>query len=127
VVRFFSFFKVNQSGLVLIETLIAFGVLSLVILGLLSGLMTSSKATITAREQAIAESLARSQLEYIKSLPYSSSYTIDPSIALASGWDIPTPLIELVHGSDDGIQKISVTPEHNGKSILSISTYKVNR
>lgn len=126
-VKIYFNLKKNQSGLVLIETLIAFAVLSLMILGLLNGLMTSSKATITAREQAIAESLARSQAEYIKSLGYLSTYPIDPSITLATGWTIPAPVVELVHSMDDGIQKITITPEHQGEQILSISIYKVNR
>ena len=66
-VKFFSNSGGGQSGLALIETLAGFAILSLVVLALLSGLMTSSKATMTAKDQAIAESLARSQLEYIKS------------------------------------------------------------
>jgi type II secretory pathway pseudopilin PulG len=114
--------------MVLVDTLVAFAIISLVVLALLSGLMTSSKATMTAREQTIAESLARSQLEYVKSLPYDSTYDeINPSIVMATGWAIPSPVVELVHETDDGIQKITVTPEYYGEPVLSISMYKVNR
>jgi type II secretory pathway pseudopilin PulG len=127
VVKFFSNYRRGQSGLVLIETLVALAIMSLVGLALLSGLITSSKATMTAREQAIAESLARSQLEYIKSLGYLSTYAIDPSIIMANGWAIPSSVVELVHDTDDGIQKITITPEYYGKQVLSISMYKVNR
>ncbi len=126
-VNLFIVKKSGESGLVLIETLVAFAVLSLVVLALLSGLMTSSKATMTSREQTIAESLARSQLEYIKSLNYQNSYPNDPSIIMPSGWTIPVSLVELVHETDDGLQKITVTPKYYGEDVLSISMYKVNR
>ena len=119
--------KGGQSGLVLVETVVAFGVLSLVVISLLSGLITSSKATMTAKEQAIAESLGRSQLEYVKSNSFDNlgNYPIDPSITMPDGWTVPPPEVELVH--DTNIQKITVTPERNGRPILSFSMYKVNR
>jgi len=40
---------------------------------------------------------------------------------------VPPPVVELVHATDDGIQNVTVTAEHNGKTILSVQLYKVDR
>ena len=115
----------NEAGIALVETLVAFGILSMVVVAFLSGLMTSLHGTIIAKEQGIAESLARSQLDYIKDEPYNSTtYSISPYLDLPEGWSLPAPLIEPVNV---GLQKITVTPEHNGVPVFSISTYKMDR
>jgi len=40
---------------------------------------------------------------------------------------VPPPVVELVHETDDGIQKVTVTAEDNGKAVLSLEVYKVAR
>ena len=117
----------NQAGVSLIETIVAFGILSIIAVAFLSGLITSLSGTITAKEQVVAESLARSQLEYIKVAHYSLTYSVSPYLDLPEGWSIPAPLVEEVTGTNGELQKISVTPEYNGEPVLSISTYKLNR
>lgn len=114
----------NQSGTTLIETLVAFGVLSAVVFGFLSGLATSLGGTLTAREQAVAEGLVRGELEYIKSAEYSAFYLVSDNLSLPEGWFVPSPQVELVQA---GLQRVNVTAEHNGVPVLSISTYKMDR
>ena len=63
----------SQKGLSLIEVLIAVAILGIVAVVFLSSLATSSKATIIADERTNAESLSRSELEYIKSQPFSEA------------------------------------------------------
>ena len=118
----------NESGVTLLETLVALAILGLVAVALLSGLTTAARATIIADEQATAESLARSEIEYVKSqlyidyaetghleyesaTPLDSSYSIDPTI---------TPI-------DVGIQKIVVTVKRNDDPIIAVESYKVDR
>ena len=60
----------NQKGLTLIEVLIALVILGIVTVALLTALTTSSRALILADEKTTAESLARSQLEYVKNAEY---------------------------------------------------------
>jgi len=115
----------NQSGTSLVETVVAFGILSAVVLVFLGGLITSLNGTLTAREQGIAESLARNELEYIKSVSYSATgYPVNDNLSLPEGWTLPEPLVEPVNA---GLQKITVITEHNGVPVLSISTYKMSR
>lgn len=117
----------------MIEVVVALALLGIITAAFLSGVATAARATLITDEQTTAESLARSEIEYIKSYsPYLSvgsnpTYPIDPSIPLASGWSIQTPVVDLVHAIDDGIQKVTITVQHDGKTILSVTGYKVNR
>ncbi len=115
----------SQAGIALLEALVAFGILSVIVLAFLSGLTTSLNGIIITREQETAMGLARSGLDDVKNQAYGSSYTVD--LSLPEGWTVPAPRVEPVHFSDDGLQRITVTPEYNGIPVLSISTYKMNR
>lgn len=121
----------NEKGLTLLETVVALAVLGLVAIAILTALATGVKATTIAREQALAESLARSEMEYVKQAPYvpgALTYPIDASIVpAAEGWDIPGAVVEPVPGRDSSIQKITITVWHNERSILSLADYKGNR
>ena len=130
----------NESGAALLETLVALAILGLVAVAFLSGLSTAARATFIADEQATAESLGRSEIECVKSQEYETAgqyqnrvqrygfvmptgYTTDTtvnSIDPDTGETVPP-------GQDRGIQKITVTVEHNGNSIITIEGYKVAR
>lgn len=62
----------SLKGQSLIEVLIAIAILGVVAVAFFSALGTNSKAIIIADEQTTAESLARSELEYVKSQPFST-------------------------------------------------------
>ncbi len=66
----FNIFGGKEAGVSLIETVIALARLGLISAALLSGLATGSKGTVIADEQATAESLVRSELEYVKNQAY---------------------------------------------------------
>lgn len=133
----FKRLKKKQKGFGLIEVVIALGLLGIVGIAFLGALATSSNAVMANDERATAESLARSQMEYVKSQDYYSapwSYELplpfdwpsdwlpdwlDPSDppTLPEGHDhytvhvIASPLDPLGDGgsSDEGLQKITVT------------------
>lgn len=106
-------------------------ILGLIAVAFLSGLSTAAKATFIADEQATAESLARSQMEYVKSQPYADSYS-PASIPEwlededYSGYSV-TIDAEPLHDTDQGIQKITVTIEHLDKQLITLDGYKVDR
>jgi len=121
--------KGSETGVTLIETLVALALLGIIAVVFLSGLATAAKATFIADEQATAESLARSQIEYVKSQDY-IDYT-DPEhedyltvTPLGSSYSIDPPTITSI---DVGIQKITVTIERDGESVLTLDAYKVDR
>lgn len=120
----------SEEGFSLIEVLVSVMILAMIGLAFLSGLTTVIKGTVISNEQAIAESLVRAEAEYVKGCayqPYPSVYPVDTELTIPSRWNIPQPTVELVHATDDGIQKVTITAEHDGEAILSIEIYKVDR
>lgn len=126
--------------------------LAIMAVAILSGLSTGSRAIFVADERATAESLARSQMEYVKNLAYTkapsggeasyanakvavpSGYEIR-SINRATGEDVSTNIIAVPWNSttgqaaitDAGLQRIKLVIYHHGKSLLTLEDYKVNR
>ena len=68
----------NERGFTLIEVLIGVALFGVIAVAFLSGLATASKAIFVADEHATAESLARSQMEYVKNQPYDPAAVYDP-------------------------------------------------
>lgn len=122
--------KKNEKGFSLIEVIIALALLGIIGVALLSGLATASKAIYIADERATAESLARSQMEYVKEQDYliGGSYDIiDPSsLGYPASYAIDLAANPLA-GALGGIQEITVTISHHGNVIITLENYKVNR
>ena len=111
--------------------MVALAILGTIAVTFLSGLATSSKASFIADEQATAESLARSQMEWAKNADYvygANQYSPAP---IHSGKDYidysVTIAAEPLHDPDDGIQRITVTVEHSGEGVITLEGYKVDR
>ena len=137
----------SSRGLSLIEVLIAVALMGIIAIAVLSALSTASAALIVADERATAESLARSQLEYVKNQPY-----IDYSEAGHQDYDWICDVIDCPEGytaevvaepidpetgqphpynegegrfeQDDGIQKITVTVSRDGDEVITLEGYK---
>jgi prepilin-type N-terminal cleavage/methylation domain-containing protein len=126
----------SEKGFSLVETIIALALLGIVAVAFLGGLSTASKVIFTADERATAESLARTQMEYVRNQPYSSAswdYTVTssppPNSTDPPSWydaSKPNPPllssdyagytvivnVVLLHSTDDGIQKVIVLVYH---------------
>jgi prepilin-type N-terminal cleavage/methylation domain-containing protein len=117
----------HSRGFTLIEVVIAIALIGLIGVAVLSALSTASLALIIADQRATAESLARSQMEYIKdnsATTYDGNLTIGhplyPSLApsilpLPPNYSsVNTTAVRLDPNedgasNDDGIQQITVT------------------
>ena len=121
----------KESGVGLIETLVALALLGIIAASFLGGLATASRAAFTADERATAECLARSQVEYVKGLNYVYDATEYSPAPIPSGEDYSNYPVtigaEPVHNPDEGIQKITVTIEHHDKEVFTLESYKVKR
>ncbi len=122
----------SEKGTSTIEILLAIVLLGLVGISYLGGIGTGTRATIITQEQAVAESLIRSEAEYVKGegcgYQYGvSEYPVDPTLTIPAGWTVPPPAVVPVHGSDDGLQEVTVSAQHQGETVLSIVIYKVAR
>jgi len=120
----------SELGYSLMETLVALAIVGLVATAFLSGITTTTKANVVIDKKVTAESLVFHEIEYVKNCAYqydASNYPVDPAITAPEGWAVPQPVVELVHATDDGIQKVTVTAQYNGESVLSADVYKVDR
>ena len=120
----------------MIEVVIAIALIGVIAVAILSSLSTASMALIIADERATAESLARSQMEYIKNnenSPYDDTndppeYSPDLG-AVPDGYDIDIEAVRLDPegdgtGDDDGIQKITVIVSRDGEVKVTLEDYK---
>ena len=133
----------NEKGLTLIEVVIAIGILGIVAAAFMAALAGASRALFIADERATAESLARTQMEYVKSQPYNSNNgTYDTMSGIPTGYtvygfnqSVPTLFAQYwnainhtVSANETGIQKITVTVGHNNKpAVITLVDYKARR
>jgi len=136
-------FQSRARGFSMIEVVIAIALIGVIAVAILSALSTASIALIIADERATAESLARSQLEYVKDQEYNDElvegeviYTKIPDIDIPEGYDIWSvnregkivgDVIGIPWASnvstntskpanvDEGIQKIALVVTHKNK------------
>lgn len=120
----------DDKGFVFIESIVALALLGILAVFFLGSVGTATKATVVADEQVTAEILARSQIEYIKACDYQYSateYPLDPMLEIPYRWSIIDITVAALHGTDDGIQKVTFTVRHNGVDKLTAEVYKMDR
>jgi type II secretory pathway pseudopilin PulG len=119
-----GFFHRGETGVSLIETLIAIALLGIIGAALLSGMSGIYKATPIATEQDIGKSLAQSQMEYVLENEYKTSYSPAP---IPENYGDYTASIDTYLFRDSKIEKITVTIEHSGKEVSTLEAYKTDR
>ena len=130
----------GQKGQTLIEVLIAIALLGMIAVPFLTALSTSSRGIIIADEKTTAESLVRTEMEYVKNSPYNStgfSYEIPATPDNPPPWDESRTALDDRYAGysvnvtgvhiDLHIQNITVEVYHGNESVLTTSTYKVER
>jgi len=124
-------FTGRESGVTFLETVVALAILGVIAVTFLNGLTTASKSTFIADEQTTAESLAQSQIEWVKNADYSYNATTYSPAAMPAGKDYINYSVLIMasplHDPDDGIQKIIVTVRHSDKGVIKLESYKVDR
>jgi len=111
-----------EKGFTLIEVLVSLSIIALVAVGFLSGLSTSLRSLMVTEEMTTAESLARSQMEYIKNQIYNTSGDYN-EIGCPLGYEIMVLTSEL----QTGIQKVAVTVNYHDECITTLEGYKGDR
>jgi len=114
----------SEKGFSLIEVLVSLAILAMIGVAFLSGLATSYRATLIADEHTTAQNLAGNQMEYVKSQCYAASY--EAQIPDEYHGYSATINVEPLY-NEDGIQKITVTIEHDNKVVTTLEGHKVNR
>jgi prepilin-type N-terminal cleavage/methylation domain-containing protein len=139
----------REEGISLIEVLIALAIVGVIAATFLTALSVSSKGILISDERAVAESLARSQMESIREQGYVMAPTggeaeysvIDDIPANYTIWSVnrDEEVIEGVIGipwdsenniaedMDLGLQRIKLVIKDYDKVVLSLEGYKVSR
>jgi prepilin-type N-terminal cleavage/methylation domain-containing protein len=143
-------FQGSSRGFTLIEVLIAIALMGIIAVAVLGALSTASAALMTADKRATAESLARSQMEYVKNQGYKDAsgpawqVTYDRVSGIPAGYSICSvnwttnqtancgntsnmSIIAIALNSttgDSGLQKIKLVIERDGTEIITLEGYK---
>ena len=116
----------DQRGVGMVETIIAVAILGTAVVAFVSALSAGSIAVRWGDEQAVANRLVRTQLEYTKSLPYDAGATTYTAVDTPEGYTISVQ-VSSIPGTDEDIQKVTVSVIREAEAILTIEDYKVNR
>lgn len=116
----------DQTGLGLMETLVAVAILGTSVVAFVVALSAGSIAVGEQSEEVVAQSLAQTQLEYTKSYAYDPVAITYPAIDAPDGYTIAIN-VSSIPGTDTDIQKVTVTISRESESILIVEDYKVNR
>jgi type II secretory pathway pseudopilin PulG len=122
-----SRFKLSsQKGIGLVEALVALAILGTSVVAFVIALSTGSLTANEQNKETMAQSLAQTQMEYTKNYPYASGAATYPVLTTPATYSV-TIGVATVPATDTNIQKITVTVLKDGKSLLIVTDYKVNR
>ena len=132
----------SEKGFLLIETLVALALMGITAVGLLSGLSTTFRAGMISQERVAAESLAKSQWEYIRAQDYILTADYDrndpdkryelidiPDELVIKDYaiEIGTPVAIIGPGGEFELQSITIVINCDSKQLLTMSDYRVGR
>ena len=118
--------KQDETGIALVESLVAVAVLGVAVVTFVVALSTGSLAVQESDQEVTVQSLARTQLEYTKGYPYDPDAITYPTVSAPAGYGISVAVTS-VPDTDTDIQKITVDISRDGEAIMTIEDYKVNR
>jgi prepilin-type N-terminal cleavage/methylation domain-containing protein len=119
-------FHRGERGVTLVESLVAIAILGGAILTLVLTMSGGALAVQENDEQAVAQGLARTQLEYVKSCAYDAGASTYPAVSAPEGYAV-TVNVAAVPGGDGDIQKITANVLRGGEVIMTVEDYKVDR
>jgi prepilin-type N-terminal cleavage/methylation domain-containing protein len=116
----------DEKGLTLVESLVAIAIVGVVLVAFTVALSTGVLAVSENDQEVTVQSLARTQLEYIKGYPYDSEATTYPTVDTSDNYSISVAVAS-VPDTDANIQKITANISRDGQVLLTVEDYKVNR
>ena len=115
----------GQRGAILAESLVALAILSIIGVSFLAATSTGFFTSGTIADNAVANNLARDQLEEIKSSPFLAGGDY-PALTPPPGYSLSVDVLP-IEGADDNVQRIRVSVLESGKTLLVVEDFKVNR
>ena len=116
----------DERGLGLAESVVAVAIVSVTAVAFMTALSTASLAVREADYESVAQRLAMTQLEYVKSLPYDTTGSTYSTVDTPAGFSISIEVDSRIYADSD-IQELTVTVSRDAEEILLVTAYKVNR
>jgi len=120
----------NQKGVTLVEIVISIAVLGIIAAAVTSYFTWSLGVFKHTDVRSTEESIARSEMEVIKRLPYIESTTSYATGTSYQGYNVTNTVTPTISGTS-GLQKISITVARSdtmvGAQSLTITGYKLDR
>jgi type II secretory pathway pseudopilin PulG len=117
----------GDRGFILVEALMAVAVVSIGLVAAITALGSSTRATTHEVVRLQADSIAKSQMEDVRSQPFAIAPTTYASlISLPAGYTT-TAEAEAIDGAPTNIQMIIVTVTYEGREMRVLEGVKVNR
>jgi prepilin-type N-terminal cleavage/methylation domain-containing protein len=125
----------NQDGFSLMEILVSMAIVGILSTSVAGALSTAHKTNIAGNEMTTAESVARSQMDYVQNQPYDTANATPVYAVLSdlpSGYSIVTPMAVRLDpkddgtANDDGLQQITVTVKRGTEIVYTLIDFKNN-
>jgi len=134
----------KEKGFTLIEVVLSLAILGIVASGFFVALASGSRGISMADEQATAESIARTQMEYVRGQDYidysEASHAVYVTTSAPATYSVVLSAVPFdpdtgqpygesggVFVQDDGIQSITVIVVHNTVEVFTLEDYRVLR
>lgn len=117
----------DQGGYTLIELLITIVVIATSFSAFAVGLSTGAMAVNEGDKEVTAQSLARSQMEYIKYIAYDENADTYPAIETTDNYSISVGVTDVADPGNNSIQKVTANISKDGICLLTVENYKVDR
>ena len=116
----------GENGLTLVEALVTVAIVGVAFVAFAVALATGSLAVREGDQEVAVQSLARTQMEYIKDYPYDSGATTYPTVNTTDNYSISVAVTS-TPDADSNIQKVTANISRDGQVLLTVEDYKVNR
>jgi len=113
----------SEKGTSLLEVLIALALLGIIGVLFMNTAMDSAHARVQVDERTSARILAETVIDSVKKMDFSASYTV----TVPDDYPRYTADLEVVYLDGNALQKITVSIGRDGREILTLENYKVNR
>jgi prepilin-type N-terminal cleavage/methylation domain-containing protein len=117
----------RQEGYTLVELLITIVVIATSFSAFAVALSTGALAVNEGDKEVTAQSLARSQMEYIKYITYDQNASTYPTIDTPDGYSITVTVSDIDTDGNKRIQKVTANVSKDGVEQFYIVDYKVDR
>ena len=118
--------KCGEKGMSMLEALVSIGILGGVVMTFIFGMSGGALTVKENWQELTVQNLARNQMEYIKSYPYTVNATTYPKISAPASYNISVG-VKTVPGGNSNIQRVTANISRNSVLLMTITDYKVKR